>query len=70
KPQAAKKSKSGNPAKRAAENKALASGAKPTNAPAGSGFGLGANAGAGAGGADEPADVDMQTLQRFLGRGR
>src|SRR4051812_35594204 len=45
-----KGSRSGNPAKRAAENAALAAGAKPSSgAAAGSGFGLGGGAAAGAG---------------------
>ncbi len=61
-----KGSRSGNPAKRAAENAALASGVKPgaTSAPAGSGFGL-AGGKAPAGG---PSDEEMAALQRFMGR--
>jgi signal recognition particle subunit SRP54 len=63
KQQPKKKSKSGNPAKRAAENAALAAGVKPSTAPAGSGFGLG---GAKAGG---PTEEELATLQKLLGRG-
>ncbi|MFD1721841.1 signal recognition particle protein [Amnibacterium endophyticum] len=64
-PQQAKKkqgSRSGNPAKRAAENKALAEGrpAKPASA-GGAGFGLGGAQGQ----ADQP---DMEQLQKLLGR--
>jgi signal recognition particle subunit SRP54 len=56
-------SRSGNPAKRAAENAALASGATPGgNAPAGSGFGLGA-APKGA-----PSEEELAALQKMLGR--
>ncbi|WP_394769417.1 signal recognition particle protein [Lacisediminihabitans sp.] len=58
-----KGSKSGNPAKRAAENAALAAGAKPTSAAAGSGFGLG---GAGKAG---PSEEELASLQKLLGRG-
>lgn len=65
KPQAKKKgSKSGNPAKRASENAALASGVKPAGAPAGGGFGLGGN---GAGSA-QPTEEELASLQKFLGR--
>ncbi len=63
-----KGSKSGNPAKRAQENAALASGQRiggPT-APAGSGFGL---AGAAKGGADgAPSEEELASLHKFLGR--
>jgi signal recognition particle subunit SRP54 len=61
-------SRSGNPAKRAAENAAIASGQAPggSDAPAGSGFGLGGGAGAGAQGA--PSDEEMAALQKLLGR--
>jgi len=61
-----KGSKSGNPAKRAAENAALAAGAslKPAAA-AGSGFGLGGGAGAKPGG---PSEEELASLQKFLGR--
>jgi len=60
KPQQKKKgSRSGNPAKRAAENAALAAG--PAPAPAGSGFGLGSKAGA-------PSEEELASLQKFLGR--
>jgi len=59
-----KGSKSGNPAKRAAENAALASGAKPSTAITGSGFGLG-------GGASKagPSEEELASLQKLLGRG-
>ncbi|TFC82684.1 signal recognition particle protein [Cryobacterium sinapicolor] len=68
KPQPKKKgSKSGNPAKRAAENLALASGEKPAGAgPAaggGTGFGLG-----GAKKAGGPTEDEMAALQKMLGR--
>jgi signal recognition particle subunit SRP54 len=58
-----KSSRSGNPAKRAAENAALAAGKTlgPT-APAGSGFGLGSKAGG-------PSEEELASLQKFLGRG-
>ncbi|AWB89623.1 signal recognition particle protein [Salinibacterium hongtaonis] len=66
KQQKAKKkgSKSGNPAKRAAENAALASGASAPSAPAGSGFGLGGGSGA------APTEEEMAALQKMLGGGR
>ncbi|ANP73066.1 signal recognition particle protein [Cryobacterium arcticum] len=62
-----KGSKSGNPAKRAAENAALASGEKLGGAPAGggSGFGLGGGGKAPAGG---PSAEEMAALQKMLGR--
>jgi len=61
---AAKKgSKSGNPAKRAAENAALAAGAKAAGA-GGSGFGLGK----GPAGDDGPSEDELAALQKFLGR--
>jgi signal recognition particle subunit SRP54 len=63
KPQAKKKgSRSGNPAKRAAENAALAAGTKPAASSGGAGFGLGG----GAKGA--PSEDELATLQKFLGR--
>ena len=62
KQQKKKGSKSGNPAKRAAEDAALAAGAKPTVA-AGSGFGLGAAPAPGA-----PSEEELAALQKFLGR--
>ena len=66
---AAKKSKSGNPAKRAAENAAIAAG-KPlpgaAAAPSGSGFGLGGGRKPDAGAA--PSEEEMAALQRMLGR--
>jgi signal recognition particle subunit SRP54 len=60
-----KGSRSGNPAKRAAENAALAQGGKPGDAPAtsGSGFGLGGAAKAGG-----PSEEELNSLQKFLGR--
>ena len=62
KQQAKKTSKSGNPAKRAAENAALAAGTtlKPAAA-AGSGFGLGGKPGG-------PSEEELASLQKFLGR--
>ena len=63
KPQPKKKgSKSGNPAKRAAENAAIASGAKAQSSGSGSGFGLGGGAEGG------PSEEELATLQKFLGR--
>jgi len=62
-----KGSRSGNPAKRAAENAALASGAKPSGAAAGSGFGLGPSSASGAG--KGPSEEELASLQKFLGRG-
>ncbi|PPL16521.1 signal recognition particle protein [Microterricola pindariensis] len=61
--QAKKKgSKSGNPAKRAAENAAIATGVKPgVAAPSGSGFGLG--------GAPAPSEEDLANFQKLLGKG-
>ncbi|TFD77572.1 signal recognition particle protein [Cryobacterium sp. Sr8] len=62
-----KGSKSGNPARRAAENAALAAGEKPaaeSGVPGGSGFGLG-------GGAQKPggpSEEEMAALQKMLGR--
>ncbi|MGJ4843342.1 signal recognition particle protein [Leifsonia sp. Le1] len=62
-----KGSRSGNPAKRAAENAALGSGAKPsTGAQGGSGFGLGGGTGAGKQGG--PSEEELASLQKFLGR--
>jgi len=61
-------SKSGNPAKRAAENRAIAEG-KPvggSNA-GGSGFGLGGSAGAGAG-SGQPSEEELAALGKFLNR--
>ncbi|TFD27597.1 signal recognition particle protein [Cryobacterium cryoconiti] len=67
KPQPKKKgSKSGNPAKRAAENLALASGEKaalPAGAGGGTGFGLGGSKKAGG-----PTEDEMAALQKMLGR--
>jgi signal recognition particle subunit SRP54 len=74
KQQAAKKSKAGNPAKRAAENAALAAGGKlpgagapATPAAGGSGFGLGGTRAGGAP-AGAPSEDEMAALQRMLGR--
>ncbi len=66
KPQQQKKkgSKSGNPAKRAAENAALAAGVKPQAAGGGSGFGLGAGKAKDGG----PSEEELAALQRMLGR--
>ena len=57
-----KGSRSGNPAKRAAENAALAEGIKPgaAAAPKGSGFGLGK--------AGTPAPEELEAMQKFLRR--
>jgi signal recognition particle subunit SRP54 len=61
-----KGSKSGNPAKRAAEDAGLALPAAPTVA-AGAGFGL---SGLGKGGASKagPTEEELASLQKFLGR--
>ncbi|GAB3605791.1 signal recognition particle protein [Conyzicola nivalis] len=59
-----KGSKSGNPAKRAAENAALAAGPAPTAAK-GSGFGLG---GGKPGATGAPSEEELASLQKFLGR--
>ncbi|MHA7986888.1 signal recognition particle protein [Rathayibacter sp. CAU 1779] len=58
-----KSSRSGNPAKRAAENAALASGANPSGASSagGSGFGLG--------GQKTPSGEDLAAVQKLFGRG-
>jgi len=59
-------SRSGNPAKRAAENAALAQGIKPgtASAPSGSGFGLG-----GGGSTQQaPSEEELAALQKLLGR--
>jgi len=63
KPQAKKGSKSGNPAKRAAENAALSEQAKAAGA-GGSGFGLGKAGGAEGG----PTEEELAALQKMLGR--
>ncbi|SEN24237.1 signal recognition particle protein [Cryobacterium sp. TMT1-3] len=68
-----KGSKSGNPAKRAAENAALAAGVKPAGETAsadaaGSGFGLGSGAQPGKGKAGGPTEEEMAALQKMLGR--
>ena len=57
-----KQSRSGNPAKRAAENAALAEGRSlSAGAPSGSGFGLGSKPGG-------PSEEELAALQKFLGR--
>ena len=56
-------SRSGNPAKRAAENAGIA--AAPAAAPTGSGFGLGGGAGAGA----KPSEADLAQIQKLFGKG-
>jgi len=62
--QAKKGSRSGNPAKRAAENAALAGGGKAAaGAASGSGFGLG-----GGGKAGGPTEEELAALQKFMGR--
>ncbi|WP_417564564.1 signal recognition particle protein [Microbacterium sp.] len=58
KQQKKKGSRSGNPARRAAENAGLA--AASTSAPTGSGFGLG-------GGAKQPTETDMAEIQKLFG---
>ncbi|TFC28975.1 signal recognition particle protein [Cryobacterium sp. TMT2-18-3] len=68
KPQPKKKgSKSGNPAKRAAENMAIASGERPAGAGPGAGGGTGFGLG-GAGKAGGPTEDEMAALQKMLGR--
>jgi signal recognition particle subunit SRP54 len=56
-----KGSKSGNPAKRAAENAAIAAGVTAKPAAGGSGFGLGSKPGG-------PSEEELASLQKFLGR--
>ena len=56
-------SRSGNPAKRAAENAGIA--AASQTAPTGSGFGLGGGAGAGA----QPSEADLAQIQKLFGKG-
>ena len=62
KPQKAKGSRSGNPARRAAENAGIAASTPQT--PTGAGFGLGAGPAAGG-----PSEADLAELQKMLGRG-
>ena len=62
KQQKAKGSRSGNPAKRAAENAGIA--ASTPAPPTGSGFGLGGGGAAGA-----PSEADLAQLQKLLGKG-
>ncbi|PJJ71745.1 signal recognition particle subunit SRP54 [Diaminobutyricimonas aerilata] len=57
-------SRSGNPAKRAAENAARAQGVKPATNSGGSGFGLGG----GASTPQQPTEEELSALQKFLGR--
>ena len=70
-----KGSKSGNPAKRAAENAAIASGetlAGPSTGGSGSGFGLGSGNGGGSparGAKAPPTAEELSALQKMLGRG-
>ncbi|MBH0053747.1 signal recognition particle protein [Salinibacterium sp. SWN139] len=59
-----KGSKSGNPAKRAAEDAARAQGTVEPSAPSGSGFGLGGSKPAAGG----PSPEELESLQKFLGR--
>lgn len=59
KPVQKKSSKSGNPAKRAAENAAITSGAKVAGTTGGTGFGLG-------GGQAAPTPEELEQLQKFL----
>ncbi|MCY7413718.1 MAG: signal recognition particle protein, partial [Salinibacterium sp.] len=56
-----KGSRSGNPAKRAAENAALGAEGSASPAASGSGFGLGSKAGG-------PSEDELASLQKFLGR--
>ena len=66
-----KKSKAGNPAKRAAQNAALASGkpAPAPAAPAGSGFGFGRRGGSGDDPTSkQPTQDELAALNKFLGR--
>ena len=58
-------SKSGNPAKRAAENAARAAGAPAAASGGGSGFGLG---GPGRGASNAPTEEELAALQKLLGR--
>jgi signal recognition particle subunit SRP54 len=68
-PSKKKGSKSGNPAKRAAEDAGFALPAAPTVA-AGAGFGLGGlgKGGAQAGSKSGPTEQELSSLQKFLGR--
>jgi signal recognition particle subunit SRP54 len=59
-------SRSGNPAKRAAENAALASGVTPAGQGGATGSGFGLGGGAGAKGA--PTEEELAALQKMLGR--
>jgi signal recognition particle subunit SRP54 len=67
-----KTSRSGNPAKRAAENAALAAGVKPVGGiGGGSGFGLGGQQAPGqqASGQQAPTGEELAAVQRLFGRG-
>ena len=68
--QVAKKkgSKSGNPAKRAAENAARASGQRAAGEPGATGSGFGLSGASGAGGAGGPSEEELASLQKMLGR--
>jgi len=61
-----KGSRSGNPAKRAAENAALGAGGSASPVASGSGFGLGSKAGGRSAGG--PTEEELASLQKFLGR--
>jgi len=66
-----KGSKSGNPAKRAAENAALAAGAVPSGAAPGGSFATGSGFGLGSSGSAKPgapSEEELASLQKFLGR--
>jgi signal recognition particle subunit SRP54 len=58
-------SRSGNPAKRAAENSGIA--AKAPSAPTGSGFGLGSALPGGD--ASQPSEADLAQIQKLFGKG-
>ncbi|TAM71279.1 MAG: signal recognition particle protein [Microbacteriaceae bacterium] len=61
-------SRSGNPAKRAAENAALAAGAVPTGTAIGGGSGFGLAGSRAAGKTNAPTEEELATLQKYLGR--
>ncbi|MBN9607337.1 MAG: signal recognition particle protein [Actinomycetales bacterium] len=64
-----KGSRSGNPAKRRAENAAREQGLRsPAQPTAGSGFGLGGAAGGGGAASGQPSPEELDALQKFLGR--
>jgi signal recognition particle subunit SRP54 len=68
KQQQKKGSRSGNPAKRAAENRAIAATEAAKPAASGSAFGAGAGGAGAAGGAPTPNADDLETMQKLLGR--